>query len=234
MDDEWYYEHGDNRGGPCSGRQLRELADSGKIVPKDTIWKEGVEGGMLAGKVKNLFPKADAAYILAVSGPVPLAKAPFSTPPAGAAPLKGDSAPQVLSKASSLPLRDTLSSTDVAIREMAGNSLPGELAGLGNPDFTLMTGDIELKPIEETPAVPFQSHSQPKQAPGRARAMAGKGAVIVGQDGTNVQYKKKCTVCGYEDNCRSRMPIKNGVTKVGFFCPKCRKLRDVEIQGFPQ
>src|SRR5258708_64845 len=82
MDDEWYYEHGDNRGGPCSGRQLRELADSGKIVPKDTIWKEGVEGGVLAGKVKNLFPKADAAFSLAVSDPVPSAKAPFLTPPA--------------------------------------------------------------------------------------------------------------------------------------------------------
>jgi hypothetical protein len=233
MDDEWYYEHGDNRGGPCSGRQLRELADSGKIVPKDTIWKEGVEGGVLAGKVKNLFPKADAAFILAAGGPVPLAKVPFLTPPAVVAQLKADSIPLALSKATLPPLRDTLNSTEVATREIAGNSLPGVLAGPGSPDSGLMTGDIELKPIEETPAVPFQPHLQPKQVAGRARAMAGKGAVIVGQDGTNVQYKKKCTVCGYEDNCRSRMPIKNGVTKVGFFCPKCRKLRDVEIQGFP-
>jgi hypothetical protein len=93
-----------------------------------------------------------------------------------------------------------------------------------------MPSDLELRPIEEAPLPPASGWG-PKGA-GRARAMAGKGAIIVGQDGTNVQFRKKCTTCGHEDNCRSRIPIRPGTTKVGFYCSKCRKRREVEIQGF--
>ena len=56
--------------------------------------------------------------------------------------------------------------------------------------------------------------------------------VIVGQDGINVKYKKKCTTCGYEDSCWNTMPIRIGSTRVNFFCPKCRRKRDGEIQGY--
>jgi hypothetical protein len=55
MADAWYYARDDNRIGPFSGRQLRDLATLGEILSTDTVWKLGVEKGVLAGKVKNLF-----------------------------------------------------------------------------------------------------------------------------------------------------------------------------------
>jgi hypothetical protein len=56
MADLWYYGHDDNKLGPCSGRQLKELAASGQILPTHTIWQEGREQGVSAARVKNLFP----------------------------------------------------------------------------------------------------------------------------------------------------------------------------------
>jgi len=61
--------------------------------------------------------------------------------------------------------------------------------------------------------------------------VAVKGAVVISQDGQVVQYRKKCIKCGQEDSSKHRMPIRNGVTRASFFCPKCRKLSPVEIQG---
>jgi hypothetical protein len=61
--------------------------------------------------------------------------------------------------------------------------------------------------------------------------VAVKGAVIISQDGESVQYRKKCGKCGCEDASKNRMPIRNGVNRATFFCPKCRKLSPVEIQG---
>ena len=55
MADRWFYAHDEIKIGPYSGRELRDLADSGEIVVTDTIWKEGIEQGVLARKVKNLF-----------------------------------------------------------------------------------------------------------------------------------------------------------------------------------
>ena len=63
------------------------------------------------------------------------------------------------------------------------------------------------------------------------RAVAGKGAVIVGQDGTTVKYRKKCTTCGYEDSSYKSAPITRGTNRVSFFCPKCRRTCAVEIHG---
>jgi hypothetical protein len=74
---------------------------------------------------------------------------------------------------------------------------------------------------------------QPEQ-PRKRRAVGLRGAVIVSQDGYTVQYRKKCSQCGCEDACRSTMPIATGTTRTHFFCPKCRKSRDVQIQGIVQ
>src|SRR5262245_2149690 len=41
--DLWYYSHDEHKIGPYSGRQLKDLADSGEILPTDTVWKEGIE-----------------------------------------------------------------------------------------------------------------------------------------------------------------------------------------------
>jgi hypothetical protein len=64
-----------------------------------------------------------------------------------------------------------------------------------------------------------------------ARAVAGNGVVIVGQDGVSVKYRGKCTACGREEAGWKTIPIPRGTARVGFFCPKCRKRRDGEIHG---
>jgi hypothetical protein len=68
----------------------------------------------------------------------------------------------------------------------------------------------------------------------KRRAVAVKGAVIISQDGTYANYRKKCSQCGHEDACRSSMLIGNGATRAQFFCPKCRKSREVQINGMIQ
>jgi hypothetical protein len=61
------------------------------------------------------------------------------------------------------------------------------------------------------------------------RVVSVKGAVLTGQDGVKVQFRKKCGTCGHEDNCRSSSIIRLGAFRVPFFCPKCRKARSAEF-----
>jgi GYF domain 2 len=64
------------------------------------------------------------------------------------------------------------------------------------------------------------------------RAVAGKGVVLFGQDGATVKFRAKCTTCGREDASWKSIAIPRGTHRSSFFCPKCRKRRDVEIYGF--
>jgi GYF domain 2 len=66
----------------------------------------------------------------------------------------------------------------------------------------------------------------------RGRAVAGKGVVLVGQDGATVKFRMKCTTCGREDSSWKTIPIPFGTTRTGFFCTKCRKRRDGEVHGY--
>ena len=58
MANEWYFGWDDRRFGPFSEEQLMQLAQRGRIQPTDIIWKEGIEKGILAEKVRNLFRSA--------------------------------------------------------------------------------------------------------------------------------------------------------------------------------
>src|SRR5437870_5515390 len=60
MADRWYYAHGARRLGPFTARELSGLAAAGKLLPADTVWQEGMEKGVLAERVKHLFPQAQA------------------------------------------------------------------------------------------------------------------------------------------------------------------------------
>ncbi len=55
MANEWYFGWDNQRFGPFSEEQLMELAAHRRVLPADTIWKEGIEKGILAEKVRNLF-----------------------------------------------------------------------------------------------------------------------------------------------------------------------------------
>jgi hypothetical protein len=80
---------------------------------------------------------------------------------------------------------------------------------------------------DRTPA-PCPAKAPPAK---KKRAVRAKGAIIVGQDGSTVRFRKKCTVCGFEDTSCKRIPIRDGLMRENFFCPTCRKRRDVEIHG---
>jgi hypothetical protein len=56
MADNWYYATDGVKLGPFSSAQLKALAAAGQLLPSHTVWKEGVEKGVLAARVKNLFP----------------------------------------------------------------------------------------------------------------------------------------------------------------------------------
>ncbi len=185
MSTRWYYAHDDNKIGPFSDQQLRDLADDRKILPTDTVWKEGIERGVAASKVKNLFPLT-----------------------------KGDAVPT-----ESLP-------------ETQEGPPPTSPANSPSSETLTPASDEDTEPTtpEKTPE---RSHQPPfHQTPVRgARAIAGNGVIIVGQDGNNVRIKKKCVVCGFVDSCYHTMRITFGVNKTSFFCQKCRKTRQVEFRG---
>jgi GYF domain 2 len=224
MIDAWYYSQTDTKVGPYSGRQLKELAASGQILPTDSIWKEGIEKAVYARNVKNLFLPGVA---------IPKALEPVVVSKPGAA-IPANVVIKQSHSASSPSLAETLMnlgrSEPDAVDSQSIESLEESKTQI-RPEPPSIPGDLKLRPIEETHSRIPASTVVPKKV-GQARAMAGKGAIILGQDGTHVQFRKKCTTCGHEDNCRNRMPIRQGTTKIGFFCSKCKKKRDVEILGF--
>jgi hypothetical protein len=192
MHQHWFYGQEGNRLGPCTAQQLRELAIAGKILLTDTVWKEGIDRGVLATRVKNLFP---------------------------------------LPATLSLSRDFTASVSQPAVPESSHAEGP-----LDKPtprgsleDAPEVVGSLDEGSPVKTPA-PYQPSAEKKQVR-KGRASAIKGAKITGQDGTTVQFRKLCTTCGYEDPSRATMPIRTGMTRIPFYCRKCRKPRDVEIQG---
>lgn len=80
-------------------------------------------------------------------------------------------------------------------------------------------------------AMPASWFSGPVTRAPIRRAVAGNGAIIVGQDGKTVKFRKKCTTCGQEDSSYKSIAISRGTTRVSFYCPKCRRAQAVEIHG---
>jgi hypothetical protein len=177
---QWYYGRGADISGPVSAAELSALAAAGDVLPTDTVWQEGVENGVPASRVRNLFPKVAAA----------------------AAPPVTEPSTDVVAELSS--------SASIASAE------PAEMAA-------------EPATPEPAPAPPVSAWQAP---PKGGRAVAGKGVVLVAQDGATVKYRGKCSTCGREDSSWKTIPIPRGSARVGFFCPKCRKRREGEIFGY--
>lgn len=53
---EWYYANGDQKHGPISSAELKQLATSGKLAPSNLIWKSGWTEWKRADRLKGLFP----------------------------------------------------------------------------------------------------------------------------------------------------------------------------------
>ncbi len=189
MNQLWFYGQIGHKLGPYSAQELRDLAMEGKILVTDTVWKEGIEAGVLSDRVKNLYPLHFVRPLpKVVSVPNKPAEEIVSGPPPAPTPVTV--APAAIVNA------EELSKPDAA----PASSPPDKQRYVKEPDKKM-------------------------------RAMAIRGAKISGQDGFFVQFRKICTKCGHEDSARTNMRIRSGKTKVAFFCPKCRKPREVEIQG---
>ena len=58
---EWYYSQGDKQQGPASPAEIKALADGGRLLPEDLVWREGMEEWIPARKVKGLFGAEEPA-----------------------------------------------------------------------------------------------------------------------------------------------------------------------------
>ncbi len=208
---DFYVGRNNKRFGPYSAAQLRELATSARLRPTDTLWKEGMESPVLLSKVKNLFPSLT---------------------------ITNDSAPKVAS------------SSLTTVSEMQSVNSSGEGLSEASPVLSAageIPSDPGMVPLSSSPWTDLTETDEPAQAvasekpavkePEKVvtrRAVGIRGAIILGQDGHSVHFRKKCTQCSHEDTCRSTMLIGNGLTRTHFFCPKCRKSREVQIQGMRQ
>ncbi len=205
MADRWFYAHDGKRIGPFSGLQLHNLASAGEILITDTIWKEGVDRGVAAARVKNLFD------VTSEVAPVRTASLATETTPAGLA----DPVPPPL------PEYAAVHSGPVEGTTVAEAPL-GDAQAI--PDTVELQPEAQQAPPAPTPPAP------PKKPVKKGRATAVKGAIIVSQDGTNAKYKNKCPVCSTEGTSWHSMRITPSVMRAVFFCTKCSKKRDVEIQ----
>jgi hypothetical protein len=43
--------------------------------------------------------------------------------------------------------------------------------------------------------------------------------------------RKQCIACGYKDAGRTTMPIRNGVNRLPFHCPKCKTRGEMVIEA---
>jgi len=201
----WFYSRDDGpKSGPFSDRQLRDLADADLIRRTDTVWRQGTAQGVSANKVKYLFTAVEVS-VASAGAPADSAVAATSLP---------DGAGENAVREGPCPSSEASSTAEPAASAHVVTDL-GPVAGATAPE----------------PAAAARP-SRPRPAPPRrARATAGRGAEIVGQDGTTVKFRKRCVACGHHDTCWHTMPIVNGVTRVSFYCPKCRKSRGAEIHG---
>jgi hypothetical protein len=221
MAEMWYFAREGEKFGPFSATQLKEFVAAEQLRRQDTVWKEGIEQGVLAVKVRHLFPPIQAKAPPAQPGgrtvPVP------SPPPAPSRQLT----PQPSGVAAdSVPPSNPLEAHAVPPepRSMVPDGL--ELVSIeDDPTAVAVLNDPTTRPGPERPQVP-----QPEAAKKR-RVISVKGGVISSQDGEVVKYRKQCLKCRYADVCLTTMRIRSGVTRVNFFCPKCKKNQQCVIQG---
>jgi hypothetical protein len=213
---QFYVARDNKRLGPFSAAQLRRFASDGLLRPTDTVWKEGMKAPVPAAKVKNLFPPP-AADVSAPAESVPV-------PPSEAGdlqPLVDDAAVEPESSAPSLAQVASAGPSPKAMTAPHGPTSPAS-------PLPLRASDHE----RERRAVANENPLSRPPAPARKRqAFALSGAILISQDGVTVHYRKKCSQCGCEDRCRSSMLIGNGIVRSHFFCPKCRKNREVQLRG---
>jgi hypothetical protein len=205
MVDRWYFARDGRQSGPFSAVQLLEMASGGQLQPQDLVWKEGMAQGVPAARVRKLFSNGQLAAAAAVPGePAPAHALATPEPPPGPA---------------SLP------PTPLALRLAS----PEDLELADDADRAALLPEFGARAVSQP--LPEKKAPPPPQPARPLRVLGVKGGVLSSQDGARVKFRKKCLRCGYTDTSMTTMPIRSGVTRVNFFCPKCKKSQQVEIQG---
>ncbi len=236
MADQWYFASDSEKVGPFSGAQLKELGALGKLQPTDTVWKAGIEKGVLAETVKHLFPHPAKAIVRVADEPsLPprpsngLSSFSISNTSAKLEPWLPSSHDQALRNEEDL-IPDGLMLKALQDQNGSVNSPDSEKIDERTPEPSpAMAGATDPGP--KSPSITNSDRPSTQKKSRKARVIGVKGAIIIGQDGEIVQYRKKCLKCAYQDTCRTTMRIRGGATRERFFCPKCRKMSDVLIQG---
>ena len=204
---QFYVTRNNKRVGPFSAAQLRRFAADGQLRPTDTVWKEGMENPVPAAKVKNLFPAASTS--------APAEDVPVSPEPLDAVAIElGSSALATVQVAPAEPIPEVTAAP------------PDPMPPVSPPPLRATDHEWERRAVANA-----NSPGPPPEPIRKRHAIAVTGAVLVSQDGVTVYYRKKCSQCGFEDACRSSMRIGQGLARNHFFCPKCRKKREVQLRG---
>ena len=69
--DQWFYGRGSDITGPVTGPELSGLAAGGTLLPTDTVWRDGVEDGVLddlGGDLGTTFPSIGSDLMTTASG----------------------------------------------------------------------------------------------------------------------------------------------------------------------
>jgi ribosomal protein S27AE len=239
MADKWYFAKGETKLGPYSSAQLKELADNGKILPSDTVWKEGIEKGVLAAKVKYLFsvppgkvPPSPAAKVVAS----PPSLAPPAEPAANGGTRSERTAPASESNEETetdQPISDAPS--EVEKMETGPVAADSESTGTEANQKAAAEASSPAAPAEpqrpETKKSPAQPAGTLPKSTRSFRVTGSRGAIVLGSDGTFVRYRKKCPKCGTEDSSVRTLQVRSGINRDRYFCQKCKKLQQVEIHG---
>lgn len=197
----WFFTRDEMEFGPFTSAQLREQANGGHLRPQDLVWQSGMKKRVAASRVKDLFTSAE------IPAPSPSSSAEYVAqsdvcPPPEVPPVPADDDDH----------------PELFVPENA------KLVPLGNEPPTPVP-----PPPEQAKQAPVPPANQP---PARKwRVVRIKGGVIVSQDGAVLRFRKKCLTCAYEDRSVASLPLRGGVLRSTFFCPKCRKSQPVEAHA---
>ncbi len=139
----WYVYRGEKEFGPFEDKQLKQLAESGKLKPIDVVRREDRQTGRPASEIKGLFPEAteapdlpdlpDADQTAVVPGPVQAVPQTFQQMKESAATLTEYAKKQA--KLKSLDLSEIPS----AVNELGAKALEH---GVGTEVFSQLYSDI--------------------------------------------------------------------------------------------
>jgi hypothetical protein len=124
---------------------------------------------------------------------------------------------------------DTVWKNDIALGVSASKVKNLFPAAAAEPPPAVESEPAALVPPPAPPAAPpAKAHHEQVRL---KKATAVSGAIIVSQDGKFVRFRKKCTACQHEDSSWGTMAILPGTMRTTFYCPMCRKSREVLLRG---